>query len=499
VEGTTITPPETADGTAEPSLRTGVLGFASNVVISTASVAPAYSIAATLGFLVALTGVGVHAPAVMIVSFIPMLLIASAYKYLNKAEPDAGTSFTWVTRAMGPHIGWMAGWAIVLADVIVMASLAQIAGLYTFLLFGWDSAANSTTAIIIAAVLWIGLMTWICYRGIELSARTQQVLLTLEVFTLTLFAVVALVKVYANNPVGSIHPRLEWFNPFGVSSSGALVDGVLLGLFIYWGWDSGVAVNEESVDRHNAPGSAAVLSTVLLVLIYVVVCTAGQAFHGIGFIANQDDVLNKLGKPVLGSGLDKLLILCVLTSASASTQTTILPTARTTLSMARQGAIPRAFARIHPRFQIPTVSTLLMGGVSMVWTIVILAFDKSGNVLADCIVALGFSIAFYYGLTGYACAIFYRHDLFRNVKNFLFLGLFPVIGGVMLTYIFIKAMVFYGHGANDSAGDIFGIGTPVFVGIGGLLLGVVLMIVSMPKYRLFFRQKPVAAPPGFDA
>jgi amino acid transporter len=396
-------------------------------------------------------------------------------------------------------LGWLVGWGIVLADVIVMASLAQIAGVYTFLLFGWDSAAATNGAVIAAAVVWIALMTWICYRGIELNARTQQLLLSLEVFALALFATVALVKVYTSHPAGAMHPQLDWFNPFSVSSAGALIDGVLLGIFIYWGWDSGVAVNEESEASRDGPGRAAVTSTILLVLIYVVVCAAGQAFHGPGFLTNPDnqgDVLNALGKGVLGSGLDKLLILCVLTSASASTQTTILPTARTTLSMARHGAIPRTFARIHPRFLIPTTSTVFMGVVSIAWTTVILAFDKSGNVLADCIVALGFAIAFYYGITGIACPIYYRRELLRSPRHFLLVGLAPLVGGLMLTGIFVKALVFYGHPSNGSAGGIAGIGVPVVVGVGGLLVGVVLMLASMPAFREFFRRKPEVAPDG---
>ena len=67
---------------------------------------------------------GMHAPAMLLVSFIPILLIAFGYKYLNRADPDCGTTFAWATRAMGPWVGWMNGWAIFLADVIVMASLA---------------------------------------------------------------------------------------------------------------------------------------------------------------------------------------------------------------------------------------------------------------------------------------------------------------------------------------------------------------------------------------
>ena len=125
-------------------LKTGALGYISNLVISVASTAPGYSLAATLGFIVAVQGMGYHAPAIMLVSFVPMLLIAAAYYYMNRADPDCGTSFTWVTRAMGPRLGWLTGWAIVAADVIVMAALAYIAGVYTFLLFGANHAAAST-------------------------------------------------------------------------------------------------------------------------------------------------------------------------------------------------------------------------------------------------------------------------------------------------------------------------------------------------------------------
>lgn len=223
------------------------------MVIGVASTAPAYSLAATLGFIVAVGGVGVHAPAVLIVSFVPMLLISFGYRYLNRADPDAGTTFAWVTRALGPQLGWLNGWAIFVADVIVMASLPVIAATYTYLLFGWNSAANSTTAIIIGAAVWIALMTWICYRGIELSARVQLFLLSAEIVILGVFAVVALVKAYTSSPAGGIHVSGSWFNPFDLSWT-ALVDGVLLGLFIYWGWDSGVSVNEESEDSAEGPG-----------------------------------------------------------------------------------------------------------------------------------------------------------------------------------------------------------------------------------------------------
>src|SRR5207302_2007752 len=310
-----------------------------------------------------------------------------------------------------------------------------IASQYTFSL--WNGHPH-TWALIVGAVIWIALMTWICYRGIELSARIQTFLLSLEIFTLALFVVVALVKVYANSPTGSIHVSASWFNPFDLSWT-ALIDGVLLGIFIYWGWDSGVAVNEESRDKNRGPGKAAVVSTVILLVIYVAVSAAAQAYHGPSFLAgNSSDVLNALGGNVFGSPLDKLLIISVLTSASASTQTTILPTARTTLSMARWQSIPSAFGRIHPRFFTPTVSTLLMGGLSILWTIALLAFNPNQDVLGDTISALGFAVCFYYGFTGLACAVYFRRKLLKSFRNFLFAGVVPLFGGGMLAYVVIK-------------------------------------------------------------
>src|SRR5262249_7360289 len=245
----------------------------SNVVIGVASTAPAYSLAATLGFIVADKGIGTHAPAVLLVSFLPMLLVALGYKYLNKADPDAGTTFAWATRAFGPRMGWLNGWAIFLADMLVMASLAYVASTYTFQLVEWHWAETHTGAALVGAILWILLMTWICWRGIELSARMQQILLSFELVMLALFATVALIEVYTGSPANSIQPHASWFNPFDMNFSD-LVVAMLLGVFIYWGWDSGVAVNEESEDPNEGPGRSAVVSTLLLVAIYLFV-TAG--------------------------------------------------------------------------------------------------------------------------------------------------------------------------------------------------------------------------------
>jgi amino acid transporter len=475
-------------------LKANALGMLSNLVIGVASTAPAYSLAATLGFIVAVHGVGAHAPAIMIVAFIPMLLIAAGYYWLNRADPDCGTTFTWVTRAIGPRLGWLNGWVIVVADVVVMAALAYIAGIYTFKLFGLDAAASNSTDIAIAAAVWIAVMTWICYVGIELSARTQYILLGAEIVILGIFAAVALAHVYIGDQGTPV--QATWFSPFSIPGGWtALVDGVLLGVFIYWGWDSGVCVNEESRESSSGPGRAAVMSTIVLLLIYVIVSAAAVSYAGTVFLKHHgDDVLSALGGDVFGSPWDKLLIIAVLTSASASTQTTILPTARTTLSMARFGAIPKAFGHVHPRHLTPDVSTLAMGAVSIAWTVFIVLVSQ--NVLFDSITALGFQIAFYYGFTGFACAVFYRRELTRSFRNFFMAGFLPFLGGAMMTGIFVKAFIDNKDPSSAYSGGFLGVGTAVAIGVGLILLGIVVMLVANLTHPRFFRRKSETADPG---
>jgi amino acid transporter len=485
-----------ASGATEPKLKAGAIGFVSNIVISVASVAPAYSLAATLGYIAAVPGLGFHSDAAILIAFFPMLAIAASYYWFNRADPDCGTTFSWVTKAMGPFTGWQAGWAVVIADVLVMPSLADVAGNYTFQLFG---VTPTTAEVVAVGVVWIIIMTAVCYIGIELSARLQQGLLALELVTLTVFAVVALIKVYAGGAPHSTHVSADWFNPFG-AGLGPLSGGILLAIFIYWGWDTGVSVNEETEDATESPGKSAVISNFVLVFIYLLVTTAVMAYGGLhSLIANQADVFAPLGSGVLGSGLDKILIIAVLASASASTQTTILPGARTTLSMGRIGAIPKNFAEIQPRFLSPGFSTLFIGALSGV-VYVLFSFFSHNNLLGDAFTSLSITIAFYYGITGYACAVYYRKRLFDSVKNFVLLGLIPLAGGVFLTYIMIKAIVTYSKAsANYSTATVFGIGSSIAIALITILVGLILSL-AMWIYRPAFFKRPleIADPNVFE-
>jgi amino acid transporter len=429
----------------DKGLKGGALGLVSSVVMGVASTAPAYSLAATLFYVVVF--VGLKAPSVALLAFIPMLLCSIGYSEMNKADPDCGTTFTWATRAFGPKTGWAGGWAIVAADILVMASLAQVAGQYIFFLFQGSSSAigqNATSIwVLLVGIGWIIAMSIICYIGIEVSAWFQRILLTVEIIMLFVLAITALVKSTGSHPPPTaVSPQFGWLLPTGLPFS-AFVSGIILMLFIYWGWDTAVSINEETADKARTPGRAAIISTVVLLICYVVVIFGVQSFAGVGGkgigllnSAHQFDVLSILGSAIFGATgfgavLARLLILMILTSASASTQTTILPTARTTLSMAAYKAIPSSFAKIHPRFLTPTTSTIVMGLISIA-VYVPLNYISGGNPIADAVTAIGLYIAFYYGLTAFSCTWYYRKTLARTPRTLFMQGILPFLGGAIM-------------------------------------------------------------------
>ncbi len=433
----------------------------------------------------------------MWIAFVPMAFIAAAFFYLNRADPDCGTNFSWVTRAISPRNGWMGGWSSAVADLVIMPNLAGIAAVYTFQLVGWDHAGDSNWATLALGIVFIMAMTWICVRGIELSARSQMLLLATEVAVLILFAVVALIKVYGGDIAGSVHPSVSWVKPSGFGGVESFSQGILLAVFIYWGWDTAVSVNEECEDANRTPGLAAVLSTFILVAIYVVVAFAAQAVKGAQFLAdNPDDVLAATGKIVFGtSGLgtiaNKALIIAVLSSAAASCQTTILPAARTALSMAVHRAFPPKFAEVHPRYLTPAFSSWFFGIASSIWYtgLVIVSRLTGGNVLGWSVLSVGLMISYYYGQTGIACAIYYRRYLFKSVKNFFLVGLLPLVGGVSLGALFVKSVWdMTNPDYTDEGTSWLGASPVLWLGLGVFLLGIPAMYYWNTKDHAFFRR-----------
>ncbi|MFH8250895.1 APC family permease [Microbacterium sp. B2969] len=484
-------------------LKAGALGLFGSTVIGLASTAPVYSLVATLGFVV--LAVGAQAPIAFIIAFIPMLFIAFAYRELNNEVPDCGTTFTWGTKAFGPWVGWMGGWGVAVAGMVVLANLAQIASIYFWNLFGVEFEANNDWRVILVGVIFIAAMTWVSWRGVEIGERIQNVLLGIQYLALAIFVVAALWQFFTGSAPDPTPFEWSWFNPFGFTDSSGFIEAILLALFIYWGWDTCLALNEETKDPKRIPGRAALLTTVILLITYVGVTVAAMMYAGLGDTgtglgneANADDFFLGIKDGLLGP-LGWLLVVAVMISAISSTQTTILPTARGTLAMAAYKALPKRFAHVHPAYKTPSFSTLVMGVVAIVYYVGFTLIND--NILQDSILSLGLAIAFYYAITGYACVWYYRRELFTSARSFFYKFFFPLLGALMLTYAFVRSAIDmfdpdYGYSV------LLGVGGSFVMGIGALALGVLLMLLwfFFPRAKAFFRgeslneQTPVLVP-----
>ncbi len=495
---------DTPQATGKKGLKANAIGFWDGLSIGLASTAPAYSIAAVIGLIVA--AVGVKAPGVLLLSFVPMFFIAAAFFHMNRVDTDCGTTFSWVTRGMGPYVGWMGGWAICTTGILVIGSLADVSAYYFYDLTGLEADGKplfrSEQAVAALAVLIITVMTWICVIGTEISARMQRIFTLGQVAILLLFAGAVFGRLILDKvPERSISPELGWLSPFGVEYSGVLA-GVLLAVFIYWGWESAVNLSEESEDSSRAPGLAGLASTVILVFTYIAVAIAVIAYAGADQIANRfaDDpgVLGAVGADVLGSTLGNLLVIAVIISGISSAQTTILPGSRTSLSMAAAGAFPKQFASIHPRFLTPTFGTIVIGILATAWYVPGKLISE--NFLFDSLSALSLMIAFYYGLTGLACVIYWRRELTKSAKDFLFIGVAPLIGSLGLFYLLFESVGDLADPkASYSGSEVFGLGVPlviaiVFIGLGFLLM-LAWRLIGPPAGREFFARRAFEAVP----
>lgn len=479
------------DPTPTKGLAIAKLGLWGSTVIGVSSTAPLFSLAATLGYMV--IAVGAQAPVAFILAFIPMLFTAFAYRELNSDVPDCGTVFTWAAKAFGPRTGWMAGWSIAIAGVLVMANLAQIAALYVLSLIGDGALADNQILVTTLGCVIVAVMTWISLRGVQIGERMQQVLLTIQYLAMASFVVGCLVGYFTGTAPDPTAPQLEWFNPFLADGDG-MVQAILLALFIYWGWDTCLALTEETRDPRRTPGRAATLSTVILLLTYVGVTTVAMMYAGIGDqgtgLANgarADDVFSGLAGIAMGP-VGWFLVVAVAISALSSSQTTILPTARGTFAMGVYKALPSRFAHLHAVTKTPTFSTLLIGIIALIYLAVMNMVSTS--VLADSVLSIGLAIAFFYGIASFACIWYFRRNLFDTWRNTFYRFIFPLLGGGFMLWAFVESAIDMAQ-PEYGYSQLFGLGGAFIIGIGSLVLGALLMLLwaQFPGARDYFQKR----------
>jgi amino acid transporter len=408
------------------------LGVVDGVAIAASSTAATTSIAIGMGTIA--TIVGLQAPALLLLAFLPVLGIATAYARLNRSEPNCGNGYVWVGRALGPWPGFLTGWVTLVGSVIfcaytsaimgsVVLAFANKAGLHSLAGIALDPTSTGVTTAV-GLVILLGL-TALAVTGVRSATRFQFALLIFEYAVLLAFCGWALVT-------GDHAVSLSWFNPFEISSGTTFAQGMVLAVFFFWGWDAAFSVNEET----KSPGDAARGGLIALFAMLGLFLFASVAFQRemslAELVRNGPQALPYLGEKLAAEPWATLPLVALMFSAVASVQAALIPTARGLFAMSRDRTMGPVWTRIHPRYGTPAAGTVVVMGIAGVIALLAVAIPKLSDMLLAAVNAIGLIVALYYGLTALACAVRFRSARHEGAREALLAIGVPTVSGLIL-------------------------------------------------------------------
>ena len=446
----------------EPTgLEPDAIGVTEDTVIGMAASAPAASIGLTIALLAGATAYG--SGPIIILTAIPMLIIANAYRRLNLWNANCGASFEWVGRAIDPYLGFQTGWLMVAAYILGTISGVEVLAPTVLTAFG-SSSSNTWGNIAIDTGLALAVLA-IAIAGIKITARTQIGMALIEYLILIGFGITGLVFVLGHGH-GSYHATSGWLSPTGVGGLGSPAAGFLIAVFMFTGWDGAIYVNEETTRRRTNPGKAVMIAVALLAVIYTLATVGLQGVVSPAKLqSNAASALVYVAQALGGSGWGKVMALSVALSAIASTGAGIVITARIVYSMAGERVLPRFLGTVSRRFKTPVGASVVVGLFVIAITWVYLLATSVQNAFTDVVDATGLLFSAFYILTALATIIYYRRRIMARPWDLVSLGVLPLAAAGFLGWIIVKSMLKAPAAQN----------WPL---VGIVVLGVILMFVA---------------------
>jgi amino acid transporter len=432
--------PTATAGTAPPQARLepDAIGVAQDTVIGMASSAPAATIGLSLAALAAATAYG--SGPILILTAIPMLVIANAYRRCNMWNANCGASFEWVGRSINPYLGFLTGWFMLVAYII--GTVAEILLLGPSILAVAGSAnANPWAWVAIGSAVGF-IMLVIAVVGIRITARTQVGIALIEYLILIGLSIWGLIAVINHHP-GTLSITSGWFSPSGIGGKGSAVAGFLIAVFVYGGWDGTLYVNEEVKHRRTNPGRAAILAVGLLAIIYTLAQVGLQGVvrpARLQSAANSGSALVYVANALGGGFWAKMMALAIALSVIATTGTGIVLSSRIAYGMASYRALPGFLANVSRRFHTPVAASIIVGLLLIALTWVYLLATPVQDAFSNVIDVTGLLFAMFYILTALATIVYYRRRVFSSFGDFLFLGLLPLGAAGFLGWMFYKSV-----------------------------------------------------------
>jgi amino acid transporter len=469
-------PATAVPGTAEvpgAGLEPDAIGPAQDTVIGMANAAPAVSVGLTLAALAAATAYAVGP--IIVLTAVPMLIIANAYRRLNLWKAQCGASFEWVGRSINPYLGFFTGWLMIAGTLVGAASGVVVLAPSVLAVFGSNSTSTWPNILIATAVILV--MVVIAIIGIRVTARTQVGMGLIEYVILVGFAITGLVLVLSHHH-GTFPITSGWFKVSGIGGKGSLAGGFLIAVFMYTGWDATVYVNEETKERSINPGRAAVLAVLFLAIIFTIAEVGLQGVVSPAKLqANSSSALVYVAQVMGGGGWAKVMALSLALSVIASTGTGIVVLGRMVYGMARRRVLPPFLASINSRFSTPAVATLIIGVILAAATWVYLLSSSIANAFSDLIDVTGLLYAAFYVLTAIAAMVYFRRRILSNAADLVLVGILPLAAAAFLVWLVVKSLL------AAPASQLWSV-------VGVVVLGIVLMFVARFVLRSPFFQVP---------
>ena len=455
----------------EHKLRGNVLGLFDSAIMGIAGSAPAYSIAATTTVLFGAVLYG--GPAALLYCGFFMFGIVFAFSYLSRTDSHAGAAYSWVRRALHPVLGFLSGWAVVVSALIFMVIATFPAGSSVLSLFSNSAASNKGLVVLFGTIFFL-LMVAAVAAGVTVTVSVQIVMSCIEIALLIVFAVLAIFHAH-HVTTFSWH----WFSPsvFHDKGSRGFVAGALLATFYFWGWDVTANLNEETKNARKTTGQGGLIGAVVVFLLFEVFTVATNLVLTPAQLQNSNnaaDILQVLGQAVWRGTGGKLIVVAVLLSTVATLETTLIQVTRTMFTMGRDRTLPTALGHVHKVRKTPVVATFVVAALSVALFVGSNYVGSISTILTDGYNAIGLQICIYYGLAALSVVILYRRQLFKSVGNFIFMGLWPLLGALFMGYIFVKVI----PGLNT---------TTLVVGLGAMGIGLIPLGYAWAKGNPYFK------------
>ena len=430
------------------------VGLGDAIVMGLSSSGPAQTLAVSLAGLVAVSGYSGVIP--ILICFIPMMGIAIAYQRLNRWDQSSGATYTWVAKVFHPYLGFLSGWMILLYYTLGTTTLTIPAGVYTLALLA-PSAVDNHWAIFSVGAAWNLLITALAIAGLKIVARFEWIIVVFQYLVLLLVAAVALVALFHGNL--AIEFAWSWFSWTGMGGMRGLMGGILIACFMYSGWDASIYVNEETTDKANNPGKAALASVVMLALVYSLVTFAFQGVLSRSEIqAHAGDVLSAVSGRLLHKPWGSVMALVVLTGTLATLQAAVVSAARVGLAMSRDRVMPKFFQRLSTGSASPWAATLTMSAVNLLLLGLALGTSSIAGALTNAASSLGMISIVFYGITAAAALWQQRATLISSTANLLLGGLLPLVGVAFSLWVLFESL---STGAVTLTVMLYGLGSIV--------------------------------------